>query len=182
MRFRPEDALAEKAQEGDEYASDRLLRDWEPLLERIARRYQGQAEFGEAMSAAYMAFMDALRTYDPRRGCWKDWLSRKVASSVRDASLLAEREQRHEAAEEAGVNASVEETATQSAYIREFLARLPSSDRRLLILHAQGWSLRDIGKRLRLNHEDVRLRIQRIQARALLAEMRERHSDEGDGF
>ena len=53
---------------GDADALDRLLRAFEPLCRKLAKRYEGAAERNDLLQEARLGLLDAIRRYDPEHG------------------------------------------------------------------------------------------------------------------
>jgi RNA polymerase sigma-32 factor len=52
----------------DGQALDRLLRAFEPLCRKLAKRYEGAAERNDLLQEARLGLLDAIRRYDPEHG------------------------------------------------------------------------------------------------------------------
>jgi RNA polymerase sigma-32 factor len=62
------DLLGAWREAGDADALDRLLRAFEPLCRKLAKRYEGAAERNDLLQEARLGLLDAIRRYDPEHG------------------------------------------------------------------------------------------------------------------
>jgi RNA polymerase sigma-32 factor len=62
------DLLSAWRHSSDTEALDRLLRAFEPLCRKLAKRYEGAAERNDLLQEARLGLLDAIRRYDPEHG------------------------------------------------------------------------------------------------------------------
>jgi RNA polymerase sigma-32 factor len=62
------DLLLRWRESSDQQALDRLLRAFEPLCRKLAKRYEGAAERNDLLQEARLGLLDAIRRFDPQHG------------------------------------------------------------------------------------------------------------------
>ena len=177
--------LAQRVEEGDAAAKDRMVTSNLRLVVSIAKRYQGQMPLGDLVQEGIIGLMRAVDKFDWRRGfkfstyaTW--WIRQAIGRAIQTQSRtiripvhLAEREWKAWAAErsltaELGELAAWEgpdleeqvHSAIEEESVRKALDHLCEAEREVIRLRygldGEPVTLREVGKRLGVSHERVR--------------------------
>lgn len=164
-----EAALVAACRRGNEEAFERLVRQQERRVFRLAGRFFRQPEeVEEVAQQTFLTVWQKLDTYRARAP-FEHWLTRVCLNCCYER--LRKQPAPTEPLEEGHAARSGEPTARLE--VERLLRTLPASDRfLLLLLHGEGWSVPEIAARLGWSRANVKVRAHRARKklRQLLAE------------